>query len=88
MPPEKPAVVEDTKNKPTPVSEPVVVFAKWCKGCRVCVEFCPTQALAMGPDDHPVLVDAARCTLCGMCEIRCPDFAITVPGRKRPKRPE
>ena len=66
-----------------PASDPVVIFTKWCKGCGVCVEFCPTKVLAMGKDERPMVVDAARCTSCGMCEIRCPDFAITVTHRKR-----
>mgnify|MGYP005842507929 CR=1 FL=1 len=64
-----------------PTSEPVAVFSKWCKGCGICVEFCPVKVLAMGKDNRPVLVDAERCTSCGMCEIRCPDFAITVTRR-------
>ncbi|MHB1005422.1 MAG: 4Fe-4S dicluster domain-containing protein [Chloroflexota bacterium] len=64
-----------------PAPEPVAVYAKWCKGCGICVEFCPVKVLAMGKEDRPYLVDAERCTSCGMCEIRCPDFAITVTGR-------
>ncbi|MHB1413870.1 MAG: 4Fe-4S binding protein, partial [Chloroflexota bacterium] len=44
------------------VAEPVAVYAKWCKGCGICIEFCPTKALRMGKDGRPV-VDAAVCNL-------------------------
>jgi 2-oxoglutarate ferredoxin oxidoreductase subunit delta len=84
MPQDKPAVADGIeKKKPMPESEPVVVFSKWCKGCGICVEFCPTKALVMGPEGRPVLSDVERCSSCGMCEIRCPDFGISVPGRRR-----
>jgi len=83
MPAGKGRVSEGTEALRLPTSDPVVVFAKWCKGCGICVEFCPTKALAVGRDDRPVLADADRCTSCGMCEIRCPDFGITVTHRKR-----
>jgi 2-oxoglutarate ferredoxin oxidoreductase subunit delta len=75
-------VVEGAEQRPT-TADPVAVFSKWCKGCAICVEFCPVKVLAMGKDNRPYLVDAERCTSCGMCEVRCPDFAITVTRRRR-----
>ena len=48
----------------------------WCKGCRICVEFCPPQALAMDPLEKASLEHPEKCTGCGMCELRCPDLAI------------
>jgi ferredoxin len=29
----------------------VTVFANWCKGCGICVAFCPTGVLALDDDD-------------------------------------
>ncbi len=55
----------------------ITVNIGWCKGCAICVEFCPKNVLAMR-DGVPVVVDAAACTRCQLCDVRCPDFAITV----------
>ncbi|HDP99913.1 MAG TPA: 4Fe-4S dicluster domain-containing protein [bacterium] len=62
----------------------IEIKKEWCKGCEICVDFCPTHVLAMnGPLVEVVNIDA--CTGCGLCEIRCPDFAIKVikPEKKK-----
>ena len=57
----------------------VIIFANWFKGCRICVELCPTQVLAMGPDeDHPRIVSPEKCTACHFCDTHCPDLALVV----------
>ncbi len=56
----------------------VVVFGTWCKGCGLCVEFCPTKVLVLDEDDHPVVVAEEKCTACHWCDTHCPDFAIVV----------
>jgi 2-oxoglutarate ferredoxin oxidoreductase subunit delta len=48
-----------------------------CKGCEICVAFCPEHVLAM-KDGKPVVVALEQCTECLQCEMRCPDFAIDV----------
>lgn len=50
----------------------------WCKGCTICVEFCPKAVLKMNQMDKVVVVDLEVCTKCMKCELLCPDFAITV----------
>ncbi|HHS51138.1 MAG TPA: ferredoxin family protein [candidate division Zixibacteria bacterium] len=62
----------------------LVFFEVWCKRCRICVEFCPTGALAATPEGMPYLKDSDKCTLCGLCWLRCPDMAII----KGPELPE
>ena len=67
-------------NGATPRREelPVIeIKLSWCKGCGICVEFCPKQVLAM-QDGYPVVVDREACNRCQLCDLRCPDFAITV----------
>ncbi|MDR2669150.1 MAG: 4Fe-4S binding protein [Desulfovibrio sp.] len=48
----------------------------WCKGCGICVAFCPRKALHLVGEK--CTVDPVRCVLCGLCELYCPDLAITV----------
>ena len=51
---------------------------KFCKGCGICVAFCPKQVLEL--DELGKVYEKApeACILCGQCELRCPDFAIQV----------
>ncbi|HHW56643.1 MAG TPA: 4Fe-4S binding protein [Clostridia bacterium] len=53
----------------------LVIIEEWCKGCGICVEFCPVKVLEI-KNDKVRLIDADKCIKCGICELRCPDFAI------------
>jgi len=56
----------------------------WCKGCALCVSFCPREVLGIDQSRwvggvHPVYVrQLERCTVCRNCELLCPDLAIEV----------
>jgi len=57
----------------------VILYATWCKGCRICVEFCPPKVLAMEVgEDHPRVVLPDKCTACHFCDTHCPDLAIVI----------
>jgi 2-oxoglutarate ferredoxin oxidoreductase subunit delta len=56
----------------------VVIFGLWCKGCRLCVEFCPTGVLALNEEDHPYVAHPEKCSACHWCDTHCPDLAIVV----------
>jgi 2-oxoglutarate ferredoxin oxidoreductase subunit delta len=56
----------------------VTVFPNWCKGCGLCVEFCPADVLEQGPDGRVTVAHPEKCTACRWCELHCPDFAIFV----------
>ncbi|MBC7224194.1 MAG: 4Fe-4S binding protein [Anaerolineae bacterium] len=56
----------------------VVVFDNWCKGCGLCIAFCPAQVLEATDEGHPVVAHPERCTACHWCDTHCPDFAIVV----------
>ena len=58
----------------------VVIFGKWCKGCRLCVEFCPADVLGFNEDEHLVVMKPENCTACHWCDTHCPDLAIVVHG--------
>jgi len=59
----------------------VKVNKNWCKGCSICVEFCPKNVLALDNNDKIDIVNGKDCILCGQCEMRCPDFAIYLGGK-------
>jgi 2-oxoglutarate ferredoxin oxidoreductase subunit delta len=56
----------------------VFVYPDWCKGCGLCVAFCPGKVLELGPDGKSTVVREEDCVNCGFCELHCPDFAIVV----------
>ena len=51
------------------------VNEEWCKGCGICVAFCPTNVLII-KNGKVCINDIDACTKCGLCELRCPDYAI------------
>lgn len=55
----------------------LVLNQKWCKGCGICVAFCPKQALKL-VKEKVTLAAPENCILCGNCELRCPDYAIYI----------
>jgi 2-oxoglutarate ferredoxin oxidoreductase subunit delta len=56
----------------------VHVFDNWCKGCGLCIVFCPADVLVLGVDSRPKAIYPEKCTACRWCELHCPDFAIFV----------
>lgn len=57
----------------------VHILPKNCKGCGICIHFCPTKVLAMDEARGIAkVVEESRCTGCLMCDTRCPDFAIQI----------
>ena len=62
-----------------------------CKGCGLCIEFCPKDVLVMSEKFNkkgyhpPELVEEEPlkvCINCGFCERICPEFAIFVKEKK------
>ncbi|WP_278246899.1 indolepyruvate ferredoxin oxidoreductase subunit alpha [Alkaliphilus transvaalensis] len=60
------------------------VIEEWCKGCGICVAFCPKSVLEMN-NDKVAINDIDKCIKCGLCELRCPDYAIYLEGSKDEK---
>lgn len=61
--------------------EKIYVDATLCKGCNLCIDFCPKEALKPSETMNkkgvfPAVVDEEKCNLCGTCTLFCPDFAI------------
>ena len=56
----------------------------WCKGCGICVAFCPKKAPSIDLISQKAMWDESKCIFCGLCEHYCPDLAITVVNDKAP----
>ena len=62
----------------------VIIDAGYCKGCGICIHFCPKQILDLAPEVNklgyhpPIVVDGGECNGCRQCELFCPDFAIFI----------
>ncbi|MEW6541167.1 MAG: 4Fe-4S dicluster domain-containing protein [Bacillota bacterium] len=61
-----------------------------CKGCGLCVLFCPKKIVVLGSNFnslgfHPAMVNnGAQCTGCAVCAWMCPDLVIEVSKVQRP----
>ena len=62
----------------------VVIDIERCKGCGLCVEFCPRDNLRLSDEVTPRGVHPAEvcgegvCTGCKLCVLMCPDVAILI----------
>ena len=67
------------------------VLKDWCKGCNICIDRCPVDALEVSTEINkkgiytPQLKEVNECTQCRLCELLCPDFAITVTRDEKEK---
>ena len=65
----------DEKMAKTSKKKDLRTIPQWCKGCGICVAFCPVKILTL-ENEKVKVVSPEKCTSCGLCEMRCPDFAI------------
>ncbi|HOW37853.1 MAG TPA: 4Fe-4S binding protein [Candidatus Izemoplasmatales bacterium] len=56
-----------------------------CKGCGLCVAFCPVKILyldknTLNQQGYPIvkITDPDKCIGCASCALMCPDSIITV----------
>ena len=68
---------------PRPAAVRGLVFIKKaeCKGCELCIEFCPTTVLARSKGFnakgyHYPVVTNGDCIHCRLCVTICPEYAI------------
>ncbi|NWG03803.1 MAG: DUF362 domain-containing protein [Syntrophaceae bacterium] len=61
------------------------VKKKACKGCEICLSWCPQSAISMvsresGTGDKPsvAFIDSKNCIGCGECILACPSSAIQI----------
>ena len=69
------------KNKRT---HEVTILTDYCKGCALCVEYCPAGVLMISEKPNhlgiqqAVVQDEERCKGCLQCVLMCPDAAIEI----------
>ena len=70
--------------------KPAVIRIKleWCKGCEICVAFCPKEVLELDDHEKAVVKRPEQCSACMLCELRCPDIAIEVRSEEREEVPK
>lgn len=62
----------------------IEVRKEFCKGCDLCIKFCPTDVYKYSNTLNekgvrpPEPVRVEDCVLCRNCELYCPDFCIIV----------
>lgn len=54
----------------------VEINREWCKGCGICVAFCPKSVLDLDAEGVAVWARPEDCIRCALCEMRCPDLAV------------
>lgn len=62
----------------------ITINIERCKGCQLCMEFCPKKLICMSEDfnskgHHPAACrEPDDCGGCALCAMMCPDVAIEV----------
>ena len=62
----------------------IIIDQEFCKGCKICSEFCPTGVLGISEKINkkgyypPVVNKQNECHGCRLCELLCPEFAIFI----------
>ena len=72
---------KESEGKTMAESKKLILNAAWCKGCGICVEFCPKNVLAL-EGEKAVIQNPDQCVYCGQCEQRCPDYALYIEHKK------
>ena len=67
--------------EPPPPRGTVRINVERCKGCELCISYCPTDVLALSTEFnvkgyHFPTVVADECIVCQACATICPEFAI------------
>lgn len=86
----KKSLKEEPQVIVTPAGHKLSLIRRFCKGCEICVSFCPKGVLALAPVTLKLVVKyPEKCTGCRLCEMYCPDFAVFVePVRRGAKEQE
>ena len=74
--------VDKEKKKVQKKKFNIKINYSWCKGCGICIHFCPRKVYEANLLGKPEVPDMDKCIGCKLCVARCPDFAIEVYPRE------
>ena len=62
----------------------IIIDTEFCKGCELCVEYCPKDCIQIGENLNAkgyyfaVFDEEKGCNGCATCALMCPETAIEV----------
>ena len=60
----------------------IYVIEEYCKGCGICIEFCPLKVIAFSEQFNskgyhpPEIIALEKCSGCDLCGMYCPEFSL------------
>ena len=69
----------------------VIINPEMCKGCNICIEFCPTDVFEISETLNrkgyyvPLVAKEGECTGCRICDLMCPELAIIIEVKSGPE---
>lgn len=76
------------RDKETSLTGQIEIDKERCKGCALCIEYCPKECIHLSEELNlkgyfvATFDGADQCTGCGSCAVMCPDVAIEVSAAK------
>ena len=74
----------ELRERESSVKGTIQIDGERCKGCTLCIEFCPKESIFLSEDLNlkgyfvAAFDDGKDCTGCGNCAVMCPEVAIEV----------
>jgi 2-oxoglutarate ferredoxin oxidoreductase subunit delta len=76
--------VTDKQASTKQVKGTIIISSEMCKGCELCISFCPKSAIKLSEKlnaagyPNAVFTENGQCTGCAICALVCPEVAIEV----------
>jgi 2-oxoglutarate ferredoxin oxidoreductase subunit delta len=77
-------IMSDKQGTAKPVKGTIVISPELCKGCELCINFCPKNVISQSSKLNAAgyqsagFNDNGECTGCAICALVCPEVAIEV----------
>ena len=74
----------DKANTAKTIRGSIIIASELCKGCELCISFCPKGAISQSDQlnaagyQSALFAEDKGCTGCAICALVCPEAAIEV----------